>query len=290
MPKSASGTKSDLIPYAPKPWKKDRKPLGLFVNNNGISKETARSVWEFFDKPDFPWKQRFKRFKKTAHHNVWHCGPYVGDEQQAKFERECTPIHTMVHEATASMNEYIGQFEPDSSFRLFTPESVNVHIHKPGWGLGAHYDDSHEEGRGMVMMITVAHPDAPNPTPRTFLFTDPVGGYEWRVQTPNCNVVVFKDAAYDFWRHESIRNPNQTGDYLSLTVRKADVDGYNNRANDRKFLRGAPAAEKTSHKRMREKGWKRAPGLDAAEAPAKSRKVTVTKTFGDYKSESEDDE
>lgn len=265
MPKkqTCSGTKSDLLPHKPKPnsYKKTRRPTGLFVRDGAISKSTSRAVWNYFNTPDFPWEQRFKRFS-TCHYNNKKFGPYVGDEQQADFERDYPAMHAMVHEATFWMNEHIAQFEPDSSFKRFKPESVNVHKHEPGWGLGAHYDDSHDEGMGIVLMITVCDPDAYNPIPREFRFTDPVGGYQYSVRTPDGNCVVFKDACYDFWRHESIRNKKQTGTALSFTVRLKSVDGYLNFKNDKKYGRGAPAAEMTAHMRMREQGMDCAPGVD----------------------------
>lgn len=248
-----NATKQDLVEHATKPWKKNEKPKGLFVLNRAISKDTARSVWKYFNADGFPWVQRFKRFPKTAHFNNWRCS--VGDDKHA-FERDYPALHTMANEAVDAMKRHLDEVEPDSSFKRFKIENINVHLHKPNWGLGAHYDDSQKTGDGMVLMISIGNEgvfDKQTRKPRTFLFTDPVRGCEYAVETPCRQVILFKDECYDLWRHESVRNKNQTGDCLSFTVRLKSTDGNHNHANDREFPRGAPAAEKQAHKRMRAK-------------------------------------
>tara|TARA_B110001450_G_C17588749_1_gene468051 strand:+ start:49 stop:1008 length:960 start_codon:yes stop_codon:yes gene_type:complete len=248
---------SDLIDEAPKPWRTDKRPKGLHIIQKGISKKTATAVWNFFHTQDFPWIQRFgKQYPKTAHYNNWRCGAYVTPAEGEQWFREYPAVHEMAHEAAAAMGEYLKELEPDGSFHHFEPQSVNVHLHKPNWGLGAHYDDSHDVGKGIVLMVSIGNEntfDKETRQPRTFRFTDPVLGRQFDVDTPCRQVLCFKDETYDYWRHESIRNPKQTGECLSFTIRMKDCDGYLNFADDRAYAKGAPAAAKMAHKRLRAK-------------------------------------
>jgi hypothetical protein len=255
-PNPNAAHKNDLIPEHPKPWRTDVKPKGLHVINKAISKKTAQDVWDYFHSPAVVWTQRFgAQYPKTAHYNNWRCGAYIGAEEQRQFKREHPPVHAMVEEGVAALKAYL-QSIGDHSMDNFVGESVNVHLHKPGWGLGAHYDDAHDVGKGKVVMITISNEGIfvkEIRRPRTFRFDDPVLGRQYDVDTPCRQVIVFKDQCYDYWRHQSIRNPKQTGEALSFTIRQHDVDGYLNLADDRKYPKGAPAAEKMAHKRLREK-------------------------------------
>ena len=260
MPKkmqvSRAAHATDLMPEHPKPWT-EKQPRGLHVLDKAIGKKTATDVWKFFHTKDFPWIQRFgQQYPKTAHHNLWRSGAFVGDEQQKKFAAEHPAIHAMCEEAVAAMNEHLSTKEPNSSFRGFRAESVNVHLHKPNWGLGAHYDDATDIGSGMVLMVSIGNEGTfPKETrkPRVFRFTDPVRGRQFDVDTHCRQIILFKDDAYDFWRHESVREKKQTGDCLSFTIRMHDCDGHLNVFDSGPYPRGAPAAAKIAHKRLRAK-------------------------------------
>ena len=253
MPKRArnpdEATNDDLLPEAPKPWA-IVKPKGLFIVPDGVRLRTAEAVWDFFNTPDFPWFQRFGvRFPKTAKFNNFRIGPFMGDDEQRAFEDKYPAVYQMCQEAVAAMRAHLEAKEPDSSFKHFKAESVNVHKHEPGWGLGAHYDDTHDVGHGMVLMVSISKDQLH--LPRKFMFTDPVQGRKYELFTPNRQVILFKDECYDFWRHESIRDKHQSGTCLSFTIRLKSIDGYNNFADDRKYPKGAPAAARWAHKRLR---------------------------------------
>tara|TARA_B110000902_G_scaffold262099_1_gene338248 strand:- start:697 stop:1539 length:843 start_codon:yes stop_codon:yes gene_type:complete len=252
-------TKNDLIEHCPNPKKWTVvKPNGLHIVNKAISKNTACKIKAKMLAPSFPWVQRFKRFPKTAHFNFWRIGPFVGDEQQRTFADEHPEIYALCNEAVASMNAKVATDDPNSTFcDSFVAESVSVHLHKPNWGLGAHYDDAHDEGVGKVLMVSLGtEKESPKETrkPRTFLFTDPVFGRQFPVSTPSRQAVLFEGDCYDFWRHESVRDKRQTGDCLSFTIRLKSVDGYVGIEHDlREYPRGAPPAEAQAHKRLRAK-------------------------------------
>ena len=253
MPKRARdptiATNDDLLPEAPKPWA-IVKPKGLFIVNDGVDPRTAKDVWDFFNAPDFPWFQRFGvRFPKTAKFNNYRIGPFTGDDEQREFEDRYPAVYKMAQEAVATMRAHLEAKDPDGSFKHFKAESVNVHKHEPGWGLGAHYDDTHDVGHGMVLMVSISKDQLH--LPRKFMFTDPVRGRKYETFTPNRQVLLFKDECYDFWRHESIRDKHQSGTCLSFTIRLKSIDGYNNLADDRKYPKGAPAAARWAHKRLR---------------------------------------
>ena len=125
---------------------------------------------------------------------------------------------------------------------------MNVHKHDPVGVWSAHYDDTHDVGHGMVLMVSISKDQLH--LPRKFMFTDPVQGRKYELFTPNRQVILFKDECYDFWRHESIRDKHQSGTCLSFTIRLKSIDGYNNFADDRKYPKGAPAAARW-HKRLR---------------------------------------
>ena len=55
------------------------------------------------------------------------------------------------------------------NLELFIPESVAVMRHKPGWGLGRHYDNAQDENTGIVLLITISENDI---IPRKFNFVD----------------------------------------------------------------------------------------------------------------------
>lgn len=257
MPKHPNAASdADLLPERKKPWR-TKQPSGLYVVEKGISKETAAAVWEFFHPPEgFEWKQRFgARFPKTAHFNHWRSGSFVGREEQRRFKREYNALYKMCEEAVASLQAHLHTLG-DHSLDDFVGESVNVHLHEPGWGLGPHYDDAHDPGNGKVVMVTLSaerlYPRGKR-RPRVFRFTDPVLGRKFDLQTWCRQVLVFKGPAYDGWCHESVRDWRQTGACLSFTIRQHNCDGSTNAADDRAYPKGAPAAAKIAHKRLREK-------------------------------------
>lgn len=262
MPKQKANlppaVKVKRLAHAAKPWDTTLKPDGLHVVRYGISTETANAVWEFFhpSTEDFPWIQRFgKQYPKTAHYNWWSTGAFVGDVEQAEFKAKYPAIYAMVQEAIASMKAHVATVDPGSLFENFKGEAVNVHLHKPNWGLGAHYDDAHNRGKGMVLMVSIGNEHQfPKPTrkARTFRFTEPIMGHQCDVETKCRQVLLFMDDAYDLWRHESVRNPKQTGDNLSFTIRLRSVCGQYGTEDDRTYRKGPREAESVAHLRMRE--------------------------------------
>ena len=131
----------------------------------------------------------------------------------------------------------------------FVVESVAVMLHRPGRGLGAHWDNAVTEGTGLVLMVSITCGN--DGVPRVFRFTDPIHGFEFDVETRNGQLVVFGGRAYDYWRHESVRNKKQTSTVISLTMRLAHVCGHNQTAATQEFKPGAPNAERVCHERVR---------------------------------------
>lgn len=245
---AGGATDADLFPEAKKPWAVV-KPKGLFVLPNGIGGTTSKNVYEACTVPDFPWK---KRFAYGQNKNWWHIGPFVGEGGQREFEAKYPAVHAMAHEAVRQMTAYMDVKEPGGSFTNFVPEAINVHKHAPGWGLGAHYDDTRDIGEGKVLMVSISDP-AEDALPRTFQFTDPIKGRKYPVQTANRQVILFKDECYDGWRHESVRNKKQTSTCLSFTIRLKSIDGYFNAADTPKYPKGPTSAARWAAKRVREK-------------------------------------
>ena len=100
----------------------------------------------------------------------------------------------------------------------------------------------------MLNVVANAGPDAIH---REFRFTDPPGGRKFSIFTPGKLGVVFTGNAYDFWKHESIRNPKQTVTCYSLTIRLKSVCGYGKTVADGyKYKPGAGPAEKVAHQRI----------------------------------------
>lgn len=295
MPATANGkdlaTFGTVIPDAPKPWRLDT-PKGLHIFDGAISKKTRDGVWAFFHpknggregedtsmrKPredEFPWYQRFRRFLNTAHYNAWHSGKFIGEDGQAEFAAKYPELYVMATEAiqTVRQEEEAGESMADvPAWGNFQPESVAVMRHCPGWGLGTHYDNSHDEGVGMVLMLSLSSDDC---VPRTFQFTDPPNGRKCPVKTKDCQAIVFGGECYDYWMHESLHNKKQSGETISMTIRLAGVCGstMRNAAGDKipgsayrpagggQYSTGAPAAKKVAHARI---AAKRAAWLAAA--------------------------
>jgi len=250
-----------LLPDAPKPWRK-ATPNGLYVSDKRISKKVRDELWSFFHplnggrecasddktgKPlegEFEWYQRFKRFPKTAHYNGWHSGKYRGEEGMVQFKKELPELYAAVMEAVELAKEAAPNKEV---LKTFLPESVAVMRHKPGWGLGTHYDNTHDEGKGCVLMLTLSDDDT---VPRQFQFTDPPRGRICTIDTPDRQVLFFTEEAYDEFMHESLRNPKQTGEIISMTIRLADVCGYQAELGALSHATGAPAAKRVAHKRI----------------------------------------
>jgi hypothetical protein len=264
-----------ILPDAPKPWRL-QQPKGLHVFPEAISQQTRDALWDFFHpkngglegdatpicKPwegEFQWYQRFKRFPKTAHYNAWHSGKFLGEEGAEQFEQEYPALYAAAREAVAVVLKADIQDIP--ALRAFRPESVAVMRHRPGWGLGQHYDNAHDEGVGMVLMLSISNDDT---VPRTFQFTDPPGGRKWPLSTYDRQVVAFGGEAYDFWQHESVHNKRQSGETISMTIRLAGVCGSRMRdaggniipgsahipSGGGQYSTGAPAAKKVAHARI----------------------------------------
>ena len=287
MPPTADGkdlaTYGTVLPDAPKPWRTVSGISGLHTFDKAISKETRDRVWSFFHPKDggiegedkqtrkpregeFQWYQRFKRFPKTAHFNAWHSGKFIGDEGQIEFKAKYPALYDMANEAVAQICHEVeaGESMADvPAWGDFKPESVAVMRHHPGWGLGAHYDNAHDEGVGMVLMISISNDDR---VPRVFQFTDPPDGRKCPIKTKDRQAIVFGGECYDFWQHESLHNKKQSGETISMTIRLAGVCGYKgpfgasfNSDDPQKGFRpagggqystGAPAAKKVAHARI----------------------------------------
>ena len=252
-----------LQPPASRPKPKDwtiSKPHGLYVRENAISDETHAKLLAYLEQ--VPWIQRFgKQYPKTAHHNYMYTTKEETESghDDAELRAEYPELFETAHEVFNSMKSEIPP-GTHAAFDNFEPQRISVHKHCPNWGLGAHYDNSHDEGDGLVLMLNVVKED-PTKTAqiqREFLFTDPPGGRKFGVFTPAKMGMVFTGNAYDYWRHESVRNPKQTVTNYSITIRLKKVCGYGKTMADQlKYKPGAPAAEKVAHQRiaaMRESG------------------------------------
>lgn len=281
MPATANGkdlaTFGTVLKDAPKPWA-NVTPKGLHVFDSAISQQTRDTVWAFFHPKDggiegedtpvrkpregeFEWYQRFKRFPKTAHFNAWHSGKFLGADGQAEFEVKYPALYAMATEAVQHISGAGRDLSDVPAWGNFKPESVAVMRHCPGWGLGTHYDNSHDEGVGMVLMISISSDDR---VPRTFQFTDPPNGRKCPVETKDRQAVVFGGECYDLWAHESLHNKKQSGETISMTIRLAGVCGSTMRdaAGDKvpgsayraagggQYSTGAPAAKKVAHARI----------------------------------------
>lgn len=237
-----------LLPYAPRPWQTDVRPEGLHIVHNCISPDLCKRVWDFFFSDNgVHWVQRFKRFPKTAHYNSWHSGKWVGSIEQLAFKNTYPVIFELAQVASHYARHCFGDVMPQ--LMDFVVESVAVMLHRPGWGLGAHYDNAQREGTGLVLMVSITCGN--DGVPRIFRFTDPIHGFEFDVETRNGQLVVFGGRAYDYWRHESVRNKKQTSTVISLTMRLAHVCGHNQTAATQEFKPGAPNAERVCHERVR---------------------------------------
>ena len=264
MPGPAA-TKVTMLPVkTPAQFVAGRKPKGLFVVDKGIRKRTAQRAWEFFSKDpmtgapgEFPWVQRFSRPGRHGHHNNWRSREYPGEASDQRMRDEIPELHALVQEAVQSMKQHLedaGDDQVQRKFEEFRGETINVHLHRPNWGLGAHYDDAHEVGKGIVLMVSLGDEHKhPNPKPRTFRFTEPIEGLKCDVATRCRQVLLFTDEAYELWRHESLRRPQQTGDCISLTIRMRCVDGYAALKDGRPYAKGPGEAERVAHVRMRRK-------------------------------------
>ena len=290
MPATAKRTeksKFEPLPDAPKPWRRV-KPGGLHVFSNAISKPTRDKLWKFFHpktggreghadrigtpgEGEFQWYQRFKRFPKTAHFNGWHSGKYIGEEGAKTFEQTFPDLYAAATELIQNIKQSNADMSDVPAWGDFAPESISVMRHKPDWGLGAHYDNAHDEGVGMVLMLTISDDDA---IPRKFKFDDAPRGREFDMDTPDSQAVVFGGECYDEWRHMSIHNKKQTAEAISMTIRLAGVCGSRLRDSAGNIIpgsasvnggstrpatghsgysTGAPAAMRVAHDRIRKK-------------------------------------
>ena len=244
----------------PQPWKIE-KPKGLEIFDNALSQKSRDALWKFFHPKngsiepnipdistgDFPWFQRFKRFPKTAHYNGWHSGKFQGDEESKIFKNTYPELYDSVYEAYNFIKSQNITTIPNID--EFVPGSVSVMRHKPGWGLGRHYDNSQDENTGIVLMITIADNDI---VPRTFNFVDGPRGKQFPCKTPDKQIAIFGGECYDLWQHESLRNPKQSCESISLTIRLANVCGANHKNNIKTIYKpGAPAAMAIAHERIK---------------------------------------
>lgn len=206
-------SKQDLLPDKPKPWK-TVKPKGLFeLSGPAISQKTYDELWGLFHPKgeDFPWKARFNRFG-NAHPNHWSTGKF-------EFEKNYPLIFKAALEALESAKREISIGDCPLLHTEFTPQFVSVMRHLPSWGLGAHVDNVRENG--IVLLLSISNNDE---IARKFKFTVPQLGWEYVVSTGNCHLCIFTGEAYEIWAHESIRNPKQTGECISLTIRQVEVN------------------------------------------------------------------
>ena len=150
--------------------------------------------------------------------------------------------------------------------------AVAAMLHKPGWGLGSHVDVYAPDGKGLVVMITVA---TTAHTHRTFRFSQPAVGdtppRHHDVQTPSGTIVVFHGEAYEEWKHESRKEKKQDGTCISLTVRLRDIDGYDGWEMPAHIVREAQACNTTA-KRYRSHAFAEAKMIERI---AKRRKATL---------------
>ena len=242
----------------PTPWKIE-KPKGLHVFENGISKETRDKLWKFFhpkngkvesDIPDtingeFPWIQRFPRFPKKAHYNGWHSGKFK-EEENFIFKSKYPELYNAVYEAY----EYIKKQNilDIPNLENFIPQSVSVMRHKPNWGLGRHYDNALDINTGIVLGISISENDN---VPRKFKFVNPPCGKEYTIETKDSQILIFGGECYDLWQHESLRNPKQSGETISLTIRLANICGSSKlHVSNNSYKQGAPQALKVAHNRI----------------------------------------
>jgi len=243
----------------PKDWISE-KPIGLYVKPDAISDQLHAQMLEYLS--NVTWVQRFgKTYPRTAHYNYFHTPIDATDpgEIQAEFKSKYPELYNLAHTTFESMKSVIPA-GTHPAFDKFEPETVSIHKHAPGYGLGSHYDNTHDEGAGLVLMINICNDgmDAPK-VDREFVFTDPPGGRKFSVFTSAKTALVFTGNAYDYWRHESIRNKKQTVTCYSITIRLKQVCGFGKKASDGlKYKPGAPAAEKEAHKRI---AMKRALGM-----------------------------
>ena len=266
MPAAAKAPKAKFVPLpdAPKPWKRV-KPKGLHVFHSAITKSTRDKLWNFFHPKtggpegtgnrigtpsdgDFPWYQRFKRFPKTAHFNGWRSGKYIGEEGAELFAKDWPELYAAIAEALGGIKRANVDMRDVPAWGGFIPESVVCMRHKPDWGLGAHYDNAHDPGVGMVVMLTINNDDT---VARRFKFDDPPRGREFELNTPDSSLVIFGGECYDEWRHMSLHNKKQTGECISMTVRLAGVCG--NGGTSGSYSTGAPAAMRVAHGRIAKK-------------------------------------
>jgi hypothetical protein len=113
------------------------RPSGLYVKPDAISDETHSELLDFFSKVQ--WIQRWgKTYPKTAHYNYFHTSISANDDAgiQAEFQSKYPELYKLAHETFESMKSVIPQ-GTHPAFDNFAPETVSVHKHAPGWGLGA---------------------------------------------------------------------------------------------------------------------------------------------------------
>lgn len=216
--------KGDLLPDKPKPWK-TAKPKGLFeLQGPAISKETHDELWEFFHPKgeEFPWKARFNRFG-NAHPNHWSTGQFPKEDGQLEFQERFPSIYKAAFEALESAKREIS-IEKCPLLHSFQPEFVSIMRHHPNWGLGSHVDNVRKNG--IVLLLSISNGD--DRVPRKFKFSCPPLGITYVCDTWNCSLIVFTDEAYEIWAHESIRNPKQTSECISLTIRQIEVNRQKN--------------------------------------------------------------
>jgi len=266
MPATTKAPKAKFVPLpdAPTPWKRV-KPGGLHIFHNAITKRTRDNLWKFFhpktggpegittrtgapEDGEFPWYQRFKRFPKTAHFNGWHSGKYLGTDGGELFAKDWPELYAAITEAIRGINNSNVDMSDVPSWGGFVPESVSSMRHKKDWGLGAHYDNAHDEGVGVVVMLSISADDT---VPRRFKFDDPPRGRQFELNTPDSSLVVFGGECYDEWRHMSLHNKHQAAECISMTVRLAGVCG--NGGTSGSYSTGAPAAQRVAHGRIAKK-------------------------------------
>ena len=242
----------ELFPELPRQQWASEKPSGLYVLPESISQTTHDSLLSFFEEK-VVWVQRFgKQYPKTAHYNYFRTYIDADDpsEIDAELKKKYPELYAASHECFSNMKKIIPE-GCHTAFDSFHPETFSVHKHCPNWGLGAHYDNTHDPGDGLVLMLNVVREGEQVPAiHREFCFTDPPSSRKYSVFTPAKLGVVFTGNAYDFWQHESIRNKKQTDTCYSITIRLKKVCGHGKKVGETTYKPGAGPAKEVAHKRI----------------------------------------
>ncbi len=243
-PNTNTGTNTDTN-TKPKPKYTTEQPSGAYLLPHKISQGARADALSFFGNghvDGFSWAQRewAKRFP-NVHHNYFSTCPKSGVSTTDLLKAEYPALWNVAQEAHAAAVRFASETEGVSEkvpgLAAFEPARVSVHMHKPGWGLGAHYDDPAPDGLGTVIMVSFMVDEIPitgeeknkklrrphSAKARQFRFASPHTEKEWIVETHDSSIVMFGGDAYDLWTHESKRVKGQTGTCISITIRSKEI-------------------------------------------------------------------